>query len=338
MAKKNLKTRIAINGFGRIGRQAFKIALEKKNVEVAAINDLADTKTLAHLLTYDTVYGKFSKRVSFDMHHIIVNGKKFKVTAQPEPRKLPWKKMKIDVVLECTGRFVRDGAAQAHIKAGAKKVIVSAPAKGKGNVQTFVKGANDDAYANNAVVSNASCTTNCVAPIMRILHDAFGVEKAMMSTVHGYTADQRLQDAPHKDLRRSRAAAQNTIPTTTGAAIATTKTLPELEGKFDGIAIRIPVIVGSLTDFTMVLSKDVTIEKVNNVFKKAEKNPLYKGVVRTTAEPIVSSDIIGDSHSAIVDLGFTNVVGGNMVKVLAWYDNEYAYSNRLIEMVDVVTR
>jgi glyceraldehyde 3-phosphate dehydrogenase len=331
------KIRVAINGFGRIGRQAFKIALDKKNIEVVALNDLTDTKTLAHLLTYDTVYGKYDKKVTSDNRHIIISRKKFLVTAQPEPKKLPWKKLKIDVVLESTGRFVKDGAARAHLKAGAKKVIISAPSKGSSQAQTFVKGVNDHQYKSQDIVSNASCTTNCISPVIRVMADNFGVEKAMMTTVHGYTADQRLQDAPHRDLRRARAAAQNTIPTTTGAAIATTKALPELAGKFDGIAIRVPVIVGSLSDFTILTSKEVTPDKINSVFKKAEKNPIYAGIIKTTSDPVVSSDIIRDSHSAIIDLNFTRVVGGNMAKVLAWYDNEWGYANRLVEMIDVVS-
>lgn len=332
------KIRVAINGFGRIGRQAFKIALEKKNIDVVAINDLTDTKTLAHLLKYDTVYGTYEKKVAFDEHHVIVGNKRFTVTAVPDPQKLPWKKLKVDVVLECTGRFVQDGASRAHIKAGAKRVILSAPAKGSGGVETFVKGVNDQHYKKQDIISNASCTTNCISPVMRIIEETFGIEKAMMTTVHGYTADQRLQDAPHKDLRRARAAAQNTIPTTTGAAIATTKTIPALEGKFDGLAIRVPVIVGSLSDFTILTKKNVTVDAVNRAFKKAEKNPIYKGVLRTTEDPIVSSDIIGDIHSSIVDLSFTKVVDGNMLKILAWYDNEKGYSNRLVEMIQTIAR
>ncbi len=336
--KTNKKVRIAINGFGRIGRAAFEVALEHKNIEVVAINDLTDTKTLAHLFTYDTVHGKAMHSVRFDEHNLIINRKTYPVLAVAEPKKLPWKRMNVDVVLECTGRFVKDGEAKAHIKAGAKKVIISAPAKGKGNVQTYVKGANDENYnQNHHVVSNASCTTNCISPVMRVMADTFGIEKAMMTTIHGYTSTQNLVDGPHKDLRRARAAAMNIIPTTTGAAISTAEALPQLEGKFDGMAIRVPVIDGSLSDFTIITSKDVTVEQVNNAFKKATKNPIYEGIIRITEDPIVSSDIIGDSHSAIVDIAFTKVVGGNMVKILAWYDNEWGYANRLVEMVDVVS-
>lgn len=339
MAKKShKKIRIAINGFGRIGRAAFEVALEHKNLEVVAINDLTDTKTLAHLFKYDTVHGIAAHKVDADEHHIIIDRKKYPVLAIPEPKKLPWKKMKVDVVLECTGRFVKDGAARDHVKAGAKKVVVSAPTKGAGDVQTYVKGVNDEEYnKKHDVVSNASCTTNCISPVMRIIGDAFGIEKAMMTTIHGYTSTQNLVDGPHKDLRRARAAAQNIIPTSTGAAIATTEAIPELAGKFDGMAVRVPVIDGSLSDFTIITKKEVTVEKVNAALKKAAKNPIYEGIVRVTEDPIVSSDIIGDSHSAIVDLGFTQVVGGNMVKILAWYDNEWGYANRLVEMAYVVT-
>jgi len=332
------KIRVAINGFGRIGRQAFKVAIKKKNLEVVVINDLTDNKTLSHLLKYDTVYGTLEANVSSDVEHIIYNRKKIPVLSIPKLENLPWNKYKVDVVLECTGRFVKDGAAKIHIRAGAKRVIVSAPANGKkSDMQTFVKGVNTEEYNKQKVVSNASCTTNCISPVMRVIADSFGIEKAMMTTVHGYTADQNLVDGPHKDLRRARAASTNIIPTTTGAAIATTEALPDLKDKFDGMAIRVPVIVGSLSDFTILTSRDVTVEKVNQAFKKAEKNPIYKGIIRITSDPIVSSDIIGDTHSAIVDLEFTKVVGGNMVKVLAWYDNELGYSNRLVEMIEVVT-
>ncbi len=335
----NKKTRIAINGFGRIGRAAFEIALEHKNIEIVAINDLTDTKTLAHLLTYDTVYGKFDRVVKYSDTHIMVGKKKYSVLSVADPKKLPWKKMKIDVVLECTGRFVKNGLAKSHITAGAKRVIISAPAKGTGDVTTYVKSANDELYnPNDKVISNASCTTNCISPIMRIMDDAFGIEKAMMTTIHGYTSTQNLVDGPHKDLRRARAAAQNIIPTTTGAAIATTKTLPRLENKFDGIAIRVPVINGSLSDFTIITSKDVTTDQVNRLLKRSVKNPIYKGIVDVTEALIVSSDIIGNSHSAIVDLSFTKVVGGNMVKLLAWYDNEWGYANRLVDMASIVNQ
>ena len=324
---------VAINGFGRIGRAAFKIALKSKNIKIVALNDLTDTKTLAHLLKYDTAYGTFGGKISFDKTHIVVNGKKYPVLSQRDPGKLPWKKLKVDVVIESTGFFRTSKLAEPHIKAGAKRVVMSAPAKSD-DVPTYLKGVNHkDIGKNDKIVSNASCTTNCVAPVAAVLNNTFGIAKATMTTIHSYTADQRIVDGPHKDLRRARAAAQNIIPTTTGAAIATTKTIPELEGLFDGLAVRVPTVVGSLTDFTMLLKKRVTVAQVNNAFKKACKNPLYKGVIEVTEEPVVSSDIIGNPHSTIVDLSLTKVVDGDLVKVVAWYDNEWGYANRLVEMV-----
>ncbi|MFH1509008.1 MAG: type I glyceraldehyde-3-phosphate dehydrogenase [bacterium] len=327
--------KIAINGFGRIGRPSFKIALENKNVEIVAINDLTDNKTLANLLQYDTAYGKYGKEVTHDDDHLIVDGKKYIALSEPDPTKLPWKDLNVDVVLECTGVFRDSEGAMKHISAGAKTVLLSAPGKSK-DIQTFVKGVNNDSFdkENNKIVSNASCTTNCIAPVMAVLQNSFGVAKAFMTTVHSYTADQNIVDGPHKDLRRGRTAGQNIVPTTTGAAIATTKTIPKLEGKFDGMAIRIPTQVGSLSDITAVLSKDVTVEDINKVLTEASKNPIYKGILEVTSEAIVSSDIIANPHSAIVDLSFTKVVGGNLVKVLAWYDNEWGYSNRLIEIAE----
>ncbi|GBE16329.1 glyceraldehyde-3-phosphate dehydrogenase [bacterium BMS3Abin15] len=330
--------KIAINGFGRIGRAAFKIALTKKNLQVVAINDLTDAGTLAHLLQYDTAYGRYNKKAGSAEGKIIIDGREFPIYAEPEPAKLPWKDLKVDAVLECTGRFVNDGAARAHIEAGAKKVIISAPAKGEGGVRTYLLGVNEGEYSNDDVISNASCTTNCIAPVAQIMNDNFGVEKAMMTAIHSYTADQNLQDGPHRDLRRARAAAQNIVPTTTGAAIATTKTMPDLEGKFDGMAIRVPTIVVSLSDFTFLLKKNTTIEEVNEVLTKASQNSRYKNVLEITNEPIVSSDIIGNSKSSIVDLSLTKVVGGNMVKVVAWYDNEWGYANRLVEMTELVSK
>lgn len=329
------KIRLAINGFGRIGRNAFKIALENKRIDVVAVNDLTDTRTLAHLLKYDTVYGIYGREVGYDEKNIIVDGKKIPVYASPEPTKLPWRELQIDVVIESTGRFTSEEGARAHLKAGAKRVIISAPAK-DGNVPTFVRGVNDDKYAGQEIINNASCTTNCIAPVIAIIDARFGVEKAFMTTVHGYTADQNLQDGPHKDLRRARAAALNIVPTTTGAAFATTETLPQLKGKFDGIALRVPVAVGSLSDFSILTKKSTTVEEVRKVFRAAAKNPLYKGILEVTEDPIVSSDIIGNPHSAIVDLEFIKVLDGNFVKILAWYDNEYGYSHRLVEMVVAV--
>jgi len=323
---------IAINGFGRIGRNVFKAGIEKRGFTIVAINDLTDTRTLAHLLKHDTVYGTYHKKVSYDDQHIIVAGKKIRVLAERDPGKLPWKKMKVDIVLECTGRFRTEELAKPHLKAGAKRVIISAPSKG-GNVPTHVIGVNEEEAGKKArIINNASCTTNCISPIAAIMHNTFGVKKAMMTTVHGYTADQNLQDGPHSDLRRARAAAVNMIPTTTGAALATTKVIPELAGLFDGMAIRVPVPVVSLADFTFLLEKDVTVEKVNAALKRATKHPFYKGIVEVTDEPLVSTDFVGSTASAIVDLGLTKVVGGDLVKVIAWYDNEWGYSHRLAEM------
>jgi len=326
--------KVAINGFGRIGRHTFKVALKNPELEVVAVNDLTDPRTLAHLLKYDTAYPEFAGEVSFDEENLIINGKKIRVFAEKEPENLPWGDLGIDVVVESTGVFKSKEEAGRHLKAGAKRVIISAPAKGE-EVSTYLRGVNDEQYEDQEIIDNASCTTNCAAPVIRVLNDIFGVEKAFLTTVHSYTADQRLQDAPHKDLRRARAAAQNMVPTSTGAAIATTKAIPELEGKFDGISIRVPTLSVSLTDFVAVLKKDATVEEINKAFPEASQGYL-KDILAVTNEPLVSSDYIGNSHSAIVDLEFTNVVGGNLVKVLAWYDNEWGYANRLVEMVEQV--
>lgn len=326
---------VSINGFGRIGRQAFRAAWDRKKIKIVGINDLTDTKTLAHLLRYDTAYGTWQHAIAYDEKHLIVDGKKIPVFAEKEPNMLPWKKLKVDVVLECTGRFTSQEGAELHIKGGAKKVIISAPAKG-GVVPTYVMAVNskDLGKEKSKVINNASCTTNCISPIMAVLESKFGIEKAMMTTVHGYTADQNLQDGPHKDLRRARAAAANIVPTTTGAAVATTEAIPSLHGKFDGLAIRVPVPTVSLSDITAVLLKDVTIEEVNNALVAAARSSRYKGVLGITDEQLVSSDFIGNTHSATVDLTLTNVVGRNMVKVVAWYDNEAGYAHRLIEMAE----
>ncbi|MFA5127332.1 MAG: type I glyceraldehyde-3-phosphate dehydrogenase [Patescibacteria group bacterium] len=333
MAKRKIK--VAINGFGRIGRAAFKIMLQSRHYEVVALNDLASAQALAYLLEYDTVYGRYDKRVTAAGNHIIVNGKKYLVTAQPDPRKLPWKKLKVNVVLECTGRFVKGDEAVDHIKAGAKKVIISAPTKG-GNTQTFLLGVNEHEYAGQKIISNASCTTNCIAPVAKIMVDKFGVEKAMMTTIHSFTADQKLVDAPHKDARRGRTASQNIVPTSTGAAISTGQVIPQIEGLFDGLSIRVPTPVVSLADFTFVLKKKVTVEIVNRALIRASNTPRLKGILGVTQEPVVSSDFIKDPRSSIVDLSLTKVVGGNMVKIIAWYDNEWGYSNRLVEIIDQI--
>ncbi|MFH1662012.1 MAG: type I glyceraldehyde-3-phosphate dehydrogenase [Candidatus Falkowbacteria bacterium] len=326
---------IAINGFGRIGRATFKAFLEKGGkANIVAINDLGDTKTLAHLLKYDTAYGVYEKNVNYTKDSIAVDGKKYKILAEKDPSHLPWGKMKVDIVLECTGRFRTMEDARMHIQAGAKKVIISAPAKSD-DIKTIVLGVNENKIAkSDKVISMASCTTNCLAPVTNIIKDNFGIKKAIMTTVHSYTADQNIVDGPHKDLRRSRAAASNIVPTTTGAAIATCKTIPELKGKFDGMAIRVPTLVGSLCDIVYEINKKVDENKINQVFKKAVKTARYKNIVEATEEPIVSSDIVGNPASAIVDLSLTKVINGNLVKVIAWYDNECGYSCRLVDLCE----
>jgi glyceraldehyde 3-phosphate dehydrogenase len=328
----NMKTRVAINGFGRIGRNAFKIAFQRSDLEIVAINDLTDTKTLAHLLKHDSNYGTYQNEVSFDEENITVNGQKIKILAEKEPANLPWKDLEVDVVIESTGFFVDPAKARAHIDAGAKKVIISAPAKGDG-ATTIVIGVNEDKLEQaEDIISNASCTTNCITPVMAVLESEFGIEKAMMTTVHSYTASQRLQDAPAKDLREARSAAQNIVPTTTGASIAAAKAMPALEGIFGGMSVRVPTPVVSLSDFAVVTKKEVTVDEVNEAFKKAATEPFYQGILAVTEEELVSTDFIGNSHSAIVDLKLTAVVGGNLLKVVAWYDNEWGYSNRLVEI------
>lgn len=327
-------TKIAINGFGRIGRNAFKIAFERSDLEIVAINDLTDSKTLAHLLKHDSSYGEYEHDVKADDNGLIVNGKKIRIYAEKDPAALPWKDLAVDVVIESTGFFVDPAKARAHIDpAGAKKVVISAPAKGDG-ADTIVLGVNDDLLKDGVtdVVSNASCTTNCITPVMGVIEGHFGVEKAMMTTVHSYTASQKLQDAPAKDLREARAAAENIVPTTTGASIAAAKALPALEGRFGGMSIRVPTPVVSLSDITVVTKREVTVEEVNKVFKEAAAQPYYQGILGVTEEELVSSDFKGNSHSAIVDLPLTAVVGGNLLKVVAWYDNEWGYSNRLVEL------
>ncbi|MEO6761055.1 MAG: type I glyceraldehyde-3-phosphate dehydrogenase [Candidatus Saccharimonadales bacterium] len=331
-----MKTRVAINGFGRIGRNAFKIAFARDDCEVVAINDLTDTKTLAYLLKHDSNYGTYDKEVSYDDTDVIVDGRHIKVLAQKDPAQLPWKDMNIDVVIESTGFFVKPEMAKAHIDAGAKRVVISAPAKGDhaADADTIVLGVNDSQLENSSdVVSNASCTTNCITPVMAVLESNFGIEKALMTTIHSYTASQALQDAPKKDLRESRNAAENIVPTTTGASVAAAKALPALENKFGGLSVRVPTPVVSLADFAVLLKRSVSIDEVNEVFKKAAAEPFYQGILAVTEEELVSSDFIGNSHSATVDLKLTNVVGGNLLKVVAWYDNEWGYSNRLVEVV-----
>jgi glyceraldehyde 3-phosphate dehydrogenase len=328
-----MKTRVAINGFGRIGRNAFKIAFERSDCEIVAINDLTDTKTLAYLLKHDSNYGTYQHDVDYDETNLKVNGKTIKVTAEKDPAALPWGDMKIDVVIESTGRFTKVEDASLHIKAGAKRVVISGPTKSEG-VDTIVLGANDDKLGGaTEVISNASCTTNSLGAVMAILEGEFGVEKSLLTTVHSYTASQALQDAPNKDLREGRNAAENMVPTTTGAAIAVTLTLPQLKGKFDGISIRVPTPVVSISDIVVLLTKNTTPEEINDVFKKAAADPFYQGILAVSEEPLVSSDYIGNSHSGTIDLLLTKVVGGNLAKICVWYDNEWGYSNRLVEVV-----
>ncbi len=324
------KIKVAINGFGRIGRLTFKTLLSKENVEVVAINDLTDTATLAHLLKYDSVHGKFDGTVSSTADGIVVNGTEIKIYAEKEPKNLPWGTLGVDVVLESTGRFVDEAGAGGHIEAGAKKVVISAPAKG--NIPTVVLGVNEEILTGDEkIVSNASCTTNCLAPMAKVLDDAFGIEKGYISTVHAYTADQRIQDAPHGDLRRARAGAVSIIPTSTGAAKAVGLVLPHLAGKLDGIALRVPVPDGSLTDLTVVVNKEVTAEEVNAAMKAAAEGPM-KGILEYTEDPIVSVDIIGNPHSNIFDSKLT-AAAGTLVKVVGWYDNEAGYSNRAAALI-----
>lgn len=327
------KTKIAINGFGRIGRNAFKIAFDRADLEIVAINDLTDTKTLAYLLQHDSNYGAYKNKVSFDETGIIVNDTHIKVTAEKDPSALPWEELEVDLVIESTGRFTDKESAELHITAGAKRVVISGPSKSDG-VDTIVLGANEDKIEGAShVVSNASCTTNSLGAVMAVLDAEFGVQKSLLTTVHSYTASQALQDAPSKDVREGRNAAENIVPTTTGAAIAVTKTLPQLEGKFDGLSIRVPTPVVSISDVTVVLERDASVEEINDAFIKASNEPYYQGILGVSNEPLVSRDYIGNSHSGVVDLALTKVVGGNLAKIMVWYDNEWGYSNRLVELV-----
>lgn len=324
------KIKVAINGFGRIGRITFRTLLEKNNVDVVAINDLTDIKTLVHLLKYDSTQGKFNGDVKGTDNSIIVNGNEISVTAERDPAKLPWAKHNVDVVLESTGIFTDQEGAGKHITAGAKKVVISAPAKG--DITTVVLGVNDEILTGEEkIVSNASCTTNCLAPIAKVLNDSFGMKSGYITTVHAYTSDQNILDAPHKDLRRARSAALSIIPTTTGAAKAVGLVLPELAGKLDGIAMRVPTPTGSATDLVAQLNREVTKEEVNAAMKAAADGPM-KGILEYTEDPIVSVDIIGNPHSSVFDATMTSVMG-NTVKVLSWYDNEAGYSNRAADLI-----
>ncbi len=324
--------RLAINGFGRIGRCAFKIAYERRDAEIIAINSLGDAKTFAHLLKYDSAYGVYDHDISYDDKHIIIDDQKILFLSEPDPLKLPWDKLQIDTVMECTGAFTNPADARAHIKAGARKVVISAPAKGPG-AKTVVLGVNEEVVtADDEILSCASCTTNCIAPVMKILEDNFGIDKAMMTTVHSYTASQRLVDDAAKDIREARAAGVNIIPTTTGASKATALTIPSLENRFNGLSVRVPTLVVSLADITAVLKRNTTIEELASVYERASKEPYYEGILAVTREQLVSSDFRGNANSAVVDLPLLDIVGGNMVKLVVWYDNEWGYSNRLVEL------
>ncbi|MBM7388239.1 glyceraldehyde 3-phosphate dehydrogenase [Clavibacter michiganensis] len=331
-----MTVKIGINGFGRIGRNYFRAALAKgSDIEIVAVNDLTDNKALAHLLKYDSITGRLDATVELDGDNIVVNGKAIRVLEERDPANLPWGELGVEIVIESTGRFTKAEDARKHITAGAKKVLVSAPATGD-NVATLVLGVNEGTYdaAIHDVISNASCTTNCLAPLAKVFLDEFGIERGLMTTVHAYTADQNLQDGPHSDLRRARAAAVNIIPTSTGAAKALGLVIPELVGKLDGYALRVPVPTGSITDLTIETTANVTVEQVNAAYKAAAEGPL-KGILKYTEDPIVSSDIVNDPHSSIFDAGLTKVIG-SQVKVASWYDNEWGYSNRLVDLTEYV--
>jgi len=355
--------RVAINGYGRIGRIAHRVILEKhaSEIDIVAINagSSTDVKGWAYLLKYDSVYryllnhevkfeirnSKFETNLNYQNSNVqkrddyigslIIDDKEIPVFSQRDPNLLPWRDLDVDVVIESTGHFTTEEKLKAHLMSGAKKVVLSAPIK-EGDVPTYVLSVNEKDYKGESLINNASCTTNCIAPVAKIIQEHFGIEKAMMTTIHGFTSDQRLQDGGHKDYRRARAASLNIIPTSTGATIAAAKAMPELSGIFSGLAIRVPVPVGSLSDFTFLVKKQTSRDEVNSVFRKEKENPIYNSILDVTEDPLVSSDIIGNSYSAIVDLGLTQVVGGNMVKVIAWYDNEYGYANRLVEEVILV--
>jgi glyceraldehyde 3-phosphate dehydrogenase len=331
-----VSVKIGINGFGRIGRNFFRAALAKgSDLEIVAVNDLTDNRSLAHLLKYDSITGRLDATVELDGDNIVVNGKPIKVLEERDPANLPWGELGVDIVIESTGRFTKSDDARKHITAGARKVVISAPATGS-DVATLVLGVNESTYdpAVNDIISNASCTTNCLAPLAKVFLDNFGIERGFMTTIHAYTADQNLQDGPHSDLRRARAAAINIIPTSTGAAKALGLVIPELVGKLDGYALRVPVPTGSITDLTVETKTPVTVEQVNAAYKAAAEGPL-KGILSYTEDPIVSSDIVSDPHSSIFDAGLTKVIG-TQVKLASWYDNEWGYSNRLVDITEYV--
>ena len=327
---------VAINGFGRIGRMIFRAGMNDKKINFVAINDLTSTENLAYLLKYDSVHGKLNDKISCTKNAIIVNNKKIPVYAEKDPEKLPWKKFKVDVVVESTGFFLTKELASKHLKAGAKKILLSAPAKDD-KIKNFVYGVNHKEYKKtDKIVSNASCTTNCIAPLAKVLEEKFGIVSGLLTTTHAYTSSQKMVDAPSKKFRRGRAAAVNMVPTTTGAAIATCKVLPQLKGKIDGMAIRVPLVDGSITDFTCTLKKKVTEDEINKAMKTAAKKEL-KNILEYSEEELVSTDILTNPHSAIFDSKLTKVINGNTVKVFAWYDNEWGYSNRMIDMVKFIS-
>ena len=325
--------RIAINGFGRIGRCAFKIAFDRRDAEIVAVNNRSgDPKTFAHLLKHDSTYGLYDQEISADDKNLIVGGKSIPFFNDSDPAKLPWQKLDVDVVLECTGAFTDPEKAKVHLKSGARKVVISAPAKGTG-AKTIVIGANDfELKDSDDIISCASCTTNCIAPVMKVLEDNLGIEKALMTTVHSYTPSQNLADAPNKSLRLARSATENIVPSTTGASKTTALTIPSLKNRFDGLSIRVPTPTVSLCDLTAVVKKSTTIKELNEIFQTASREPFYEGILATSEEEPVSTDFIGNAHSAIVDLALTNVVDQNLIKIVAWYDNEWGYSNRLVEL------
>ena len=325
---------VAINGFGRIGRLVLRAGIKDKGINWVAVNDITDAKTLAHLFKYDSVHGRYDGEVKADGDSLVIDGKKIKVLKVMDPKVLPWKDLKIDVVVESTGRFTDREGAQQHLDAGAKKVLISAPAKNPDI--TIVMGVNEKSYdkSKHHIVSNASCTTNCLAPVVKILHDNFKVKRGFMTTIHAYTADQKLVDAPHSDLRRARSAAVSIIPTTTGAAKAVAEVIPELKGKLDGLSFRVPIPSGSVTDFVCELEKSTTKEELNKVFEQNAKK--LQGIFEYTADPIVSADIVTDPNSSILDSDLTNVIGGNFVKVVSWYDNEWGFSRRMIDVIKMI--
>lgn len=329
--------KVGINGFGRIGRNVVRAALNDKEIEFVAVNDLCDAKTLAHLMKYDSVHGVLKEEVKVDGDSIVVGSRKIKVLSERDPAKLPWKSLAVDIVLECTGLFLDPDKAKAHLAGGAKKVILSAPAKGKTPVKFIVVGVNDKDYdpKTDDIVSNASCTTNCLAPVAKVLHETFGIKEGLMTTVHSYTNDQKILDLPHKDLRRARAAAMSIIPTTTGAAKAVGKVIKELDGKLNGIAMRVPTPDGSIVDLVVILEKKATVDEINAAMKKAANGEM-KGILEYTEDPIVSTDVIGNPHSSIFDSLMTVGMGDNMFKILSWYDNEMGFSHRMAELAKIM--